>query len=99
MNEVERLECVKKKLLIDERQEFAQCIEVLNDSFRNMINNVSKSIIEDEVCSTTHDENLVKALVQIKALADKHEVDFPKITNENEAKLYTVKYGKEVLFS
>ena len=98
MTEIERLESIKSKLNEEEKLQFAQSLDVLNTSFKEMIKNVGVQIVQEKsvVCRST---NLLSALEKISSFANKYGVDFPEITNEQDARLYVVKYGKDVLFN
>ncbi len=98
MYEIERLESLKGKLNEEEKLQFDQCIDVFNTSFKDMIKNVGIQIVSEKG-SVYKSTNLLPAFERIYFLAKKYDVDFPEITNEQDARLYIVKYGKEILFN
>lgn len=98
MSEIERLESLKGKLNEEEKLQFAQCVDIFNTSFKDMIKNVGVQIV-GEKGSVYKSTNLLVAFEKIYSLAKKYGVDFPEIANEHDARLYVIKYGKEILFN
>lgn len=98
MSEIERLESLKGKLNEEEKLQFAQCVDIFNTSFKDMIKNVGVQIA-GEKGSVYKSTNLLAEFKKVSLLAKKYGVDFPEITNEQDARLYVVKYGKEILFN
>lgn len=101
MNELERMKALKELLNEDEVIEFNNCLQVLNQTFKQMLGKVKEKVLESNesnvgINSTTE---LFEAIQKISSLADKYGIKFPKISDGAEAQLYVVKYGKDVLFS
>lgn len=103
MNELERMEALKALLNDEEVLEFVKCIEVLNLNFRRMIGSVQNRVLESTSSQSEIEmddaSKLFEAVKKISFLASKYGIEFPKISNVSESRLYVVKYGKDVLFS
>ena len=48
MSEIERLESLKGKLNEEEKLQFAQCVDIFNTSFKDMIKNVGVQIVGEK---------------------------------------------------
>ena len=99
MNELERMKALKELLNEDEVIEFNNCLEVLNQTFKQMLGKVKEKESNESNVGINSTTELFEAIQKISSLADKYGIKFPKISDGAEAQLYVVKYGKDVLFS
>ena len=77
MNELERMKALKELLNEDEVIEFNNCLEVLNQTFKQMLGKVKEKVLESNesnvgINSTTE---LFEAIQKISSLADKYGIN------------------------
>lgn len=95
--EIEKILMVKEALPEEEKSKIDNAIEVIRQTFHKMVGAIGVSIKTDSNADYETDD-LLAALKTIKDAADKTGVaDMPEITNLQDAKIYVMKFGMELL--
>lgn len=95
--EIGKILMVKNALPEDEKSKIDNALEVIRQTFHKMVGAIGVSIKTDAKAEYTVDD-LLNALKTIKEAADKTGVaEIPAIDNVQDAKIYVMKFGMEML--
>lgn len=99
MNEVERIQIIRGRLGVQKKQELQNQLQIIEDTFKNMIKGVGETILDNALSKESADEKLFIAIKKIATLSAEAGVAFPEIFSVPDAKMYTLQYGITVMNS
>ncbi|MBO5179166.1 MAG: hypothetical protein J6B87_02315 [Clostridia bacterium] len=97
IREIDKINDVRNAMPENERKKIDDALEVIRQTFHRMINAIGIAIKTDNEVYYTTDE-LLEALKVIKEAADQTgAAEIPNIDNVQDAKVYVMKFGMELL--
>ena len=96
MNIVESIEMLKKSVNEGQREEVSKCIEIIKNTFRNMIFATGSKVAGDAEINVNFAE-AKKAISNLRTIGADYGIEFPEIETDKQISAYILKMGIEVL--
>ena len=98
VKELDKMIRLRERFSGEEQVEIDRAIDNIVACFQQMIGQTSDFLIKGKNDGIEVTE-VVKSIAVLKHYGDQKGVEFPEVKDEKDAKVYVLKFGKEVLFS
>ena len=94
--EIEKLNAIQEKVEQSEKTIVEQIKETISTDFRAMIEDTRIFLMTGEKISRDF-SNSIAALKKLKGFGDQYGIEFPEINTNEEAAIYILKFGSEIV--
>lgn len=96
MSVIEKMETLKDTVNVEQKKEVSECIEVVRNTFRNMIFATGSKVAGDAEVEVNFTE-AKKAISKLRVIGNEYGIEFPEIETDKQISAYILKMGMEVL--